>query len=72
MIVKVAGPSVFLKVTRWNENDSTETVHTKDFNISSEELSVLINGIESFNNRYSGPQSDYGLDGISVFLFLND
>jgi hypothetical protein len=61
-------PTITLKVTKRNEYDSMETVHTKTFNITNEELSVLLKGIDAFNKDYSGPQAGFGLDGISVFV----
>lgn len=61
-------PSISIKVTERNEQDSIATVHMKTFNITKEELSVLIQSIDSFNQAYSGPQTGFGLDGISVFV----
>lgn len=61
-------PGVNIKVTSRNESGSIKTVHAKTFNITDEELSVLIDGIESFKQGYSGPQTRFGADGISVFV----
>jgi hypothetical protein len=64
-------PAVSLKITKRNEKDSIETVHVKTFDITGEELSMLITAIDSFNQEYSGPQTGFGLDGISVFVVSN-
>ena len=51
-----------------NEYDSIDTLHTRCFQINHGEIQSLLNGIESFNNKYSGPHNDFDLDGISVFV----
>lgn len=61
-------PGLNVKITKRNERDSIETVHAETFHITNEELSALVKGINSFNQGYSGPQSGFGLDGISVFV----
>lgn len=60
--------TVKIKITKRNEKDSIETVHSKTFEITDKELSTLITAIDSFNHAYSGPQTGFGLDGISVFV----
>jgi hypothetical protein len=55
-------------VTMRNEYDSIDTLHSRSFHINPGELHSLLNGIESFNKKYSGSQKEFGLDGISIFV----
>lgn len=61
-------PAVSIQITKRNEKDSIEKVHSKTFEITDKDLSTLTLAIDSFNQAYSGPQTAFGLDGISVFV----
>ncbi len=61
-------PTASITVTMRNEHDSIDTLHSRSFHINPGEIQSLLNGIESFNKKYSGHHEDSGLDGISVFV----